>query len=78
LVCLDCKALWCFASHGRSNEAVYGLSWPYSALDWQRSYDLDDGVSLARWHLKNFRQTSGQADHPCGLRVCGLSARKKD
>lgn len=78
LRCAGCGSLWCYASHGEDASTPAGLHWPYTTADWQRAYDLDDGVSLRRWHFRNMKENSLTVDHPCGRRVCKFrSTRKK-
>lgn len=77
LRCDGCGALWCYASHGEEASAPAGLLWPYSVADWQRAYDLDDGISLRRWHLKSLRDLSRTVAHPCGRRICRFRSRKR-
>jgi len=76
MMCLTCGALWCFASHGEDVRSPVGIRWTLDARDWQRVYDLDDGVSLSRWHRKQVRGFSRGVQPPCGRRVCRFSQRK--
>jgi hypothetical protein len=75
LGCLECDALWCYASHGEGVSEPAGLIWPYAVVDWQKAYDLDDGISLRQWHLRNMKQSSRHIDHPCGRKVCRFRSR---
>lgn len=77
LRCEACGGLWCYASHGEDVTSPAGLHWPFTTADWQRAYDLDDGVSLRRWHLRNLKEGSLGIAHPCGRRVCRFRARKR-
>ncbi len=77
LCCSGCGSLWCYANHGDQTAAPAGLIWPYSVADWQRAYDLDDGVSLRRWHLRNIREKSRYLEHPCGRKTCRFLSRSR-
>lgn len=59
LQCPSCGALWCFGLHGSPGDPGIGIRWTYGARDWQRAYDVDDGVSLARWYRRQVRELTG-------------------
>lgn len=75
MMCVACGALWCFASHGGDARSPVGVCWTYDARDWQRAYDVDDGVSLSRWHLRQVREATRGVPHPCGRRACRFRQR---
>ncbi len=75
MMCLACGALWCFASHGEDVRQPVGIRWTHDPRDWQRAYDLDDGVALSRWHRRQVRDLSREAAHPCGRRACRFTRR---
>ena len=77
MMCLACGTLWCFASHGEDVHQPVGVLWPHDARDWQRVYDLDDGVSLSRWHRGQVRRLSRATPPPCGRRVCRFNQRAR-
>lgn len=41
-------SLWCGARQG--TPAPFYVPWPHSRDEWQRLYDLDDGLTLRHWH----------------------------
>jgi hypothetical protein len=75
MMCVACGALWCFAAHGGEARSPVGVCWAYDARDWQRAYDVDDGVSLSRWHLRQVREATRGVPHPCGRRACRFRQR---
>jgi hypothetical protein len=75
MICGRCGALWCFASHRGEARSPVGVRWTYAPRDWQRAYDVDDGASLNRWHLRQVREACRTLPHPCGRRVCRFRRR---
>lgn len=51
LACPKCGVLWCCSRHGDPSHAIARVLWEGTAGDWKEAYDLDDGISLNRWHL---------------------------
>lgn len=75
LKCRHCGALWCYASHGEAGKPA-GIMWPHTESEWTKTYDLDDGVSLKRWHLDRIGREVRHGPHPCGRRICRFRGRK--
>jgi hypothetical protein len=70
LACPACGSLWCYAHLGDEPAQPVAIPWKYGAEDWQKTYDLDDGVSLKKWFRRQVRAISLVVDHPCGRQVC--------
>lgn len=56
LRCPACAQLWCYSGQSPGARVPKGVVWPYTLSDWQRVYDLDDGISLRRWHRKRVKE----------------------
>ena len=75
LACPACGALWCGAVQPEDPGHPAGVAWPHSLSDWQKVYDLDDGVSLRRWYRKEMRALAGATRPPCRRRRCRFQVR---
>jgi hypothetical protein len=74
--CPDCGTRWCCAINRGEPAHAAGVVWPHSAGDWQKVYDLDDGVSLRRWFVREIRQAV-KSGRPCGQRACRFGLRRR-
>lgn len=73
--CGNCGALWCVGAYRSGVRARAWVLWTHAPRDWQRAYDLDDGVSLARWHARQVKAQGCSLPHPCGRGTCRFGQR---
>lgn len=55
LACGGCGALWCAAGQAHDPARLEAVPWDHAVRDWQKAYDLDDGLSLRLWHQRQKR-----------------------